>query len=97
MFSAVLLLQNEPAFFSQLLPIPTILAGVRAHFWESHMPDALKQAYGGALTLEELRGLRQGLLKVVAVFLKASAEQQKTVSTEDVQVGFASAYRSALV
>ena len=50
------------------------------------MPDALKQAYGGALTQEELRGLRQGLLKVVAVFLKAFAEQQKTVSTEDVQV-----------
>ena len=50
------------------------------------MPDALKQAYSGALNLEQLRGLRRGLLKVVAVFLKATADQQKAVSIDDVQV-----------
>lgn len=69
-----------------MLPISNILAGIRAHLWESPSPDSLKQAYGGALTLEELRGVRRGLLQVVAVFLKASAAQQNALSTDDVQV-----------
>ncbi len=78
--------QNEPAFFRELLPIPHILAGVRAHFWETPSPDSLKQAYGGALTLDELRGVRRGLLQVVLVFMQATAAQQNSLGIDDVQV-----------
>lgn len=79
-------MQNEPVFFRQMLPIPQIMAGVRAHFWETPSPDSLKQAYGGALTLDELRGLRQGLMQVVLVFMTASASQQNSLAMDDVQV-----------
>ena len=79
-------MQNEPVFFRQMLPIPHIMAGVRAHFWETPSPDSLKQAYGGALTLDELRGVRQGLMQVVLVFMTASASQQNSLGMDDVQV-----------
>ncbi|KAL0021859.1 hypothetical protein WJX77_009077 [Trebouxia sp. C0004] len=79
------LAKNEPAFFRELLPIPHILAGVRAHFWETPSPDSLKQAYGGLLTLDELRGVRRGLLQVVLVFMQASAGQQNSLGIDDVQ------------
>lgn len=82
----VCVMQNEPAFFRELLPIPHILAGVRAHFWETPSPDSLKQAYGGGLTLKELRGVRRGLLQVVLVFMQASASQQNSLGIDDVQV-----------
>ena len=79
-------LQNEPALFKQLLPISSILSGIRAHFWESPAPESLKQAYGGALSVEELREVRRGLLDTVGVLLKAAATQQNAVSNDDVQV-----------
>ncbi len=82
----VCVMQNEPAFFRELLPIPHILAGVRAHFWETPSPDSLKQAYGGDLTLAELRGVRRGLLQVVLVFMQALAAQQNSLGIDDVQV-----------
>ena len=80
-------MQNEPAFFKELLPIPNILSGIRAHFWESPSPESLKQAYGGALPVEELREVRRGLLEIVGVFLKAAATQANALSSDDVQVG----------
>ncbi|DBA78126.1 TPA: hypothetical protein ACH3X2_008097 [Trebouxia sp. C0005] len=79
------LAKNEPTFFRELLPIPHILAGVRAHFWETPSLDSLKQAYGGGLTLDELRGVRRGLLQVVLVFMQASASQQNSLGIDDVQ------------
>ena len=79
-------MQNEPAYFNELLPIPNILSGIRAHYWESPLPDSLKQAQAGALTLHELREVRRGLLEVVGVFLKAAATQQSALSSDDIQV-----------
>lgn len=79
-------MQNEPAYFNELLPIPTILSGIRAHYWESPLPDSLKQAQAGALTLHELREVRRGLLQVVGVFLKAVATQQNALCSDDIQV-----------
>ena len=79
-------IQNEPAYFNELLPIPNILSGIRAHYWESPLPDSLKQAQAGSLTLHELREVRRGLLEVVGVFLKAAATQQNALSSDDIQV-----------
>ena len=84
--SDALLMQNEPAYFSELLPVPNILSGIRAHYWESPLPDSLKQAQAGSLTLHELREVRRGLLEVVGVFLKAAATQQGALSTDSIQV-----------
>ncbi|KAL3153518.1 hypothetical protein ABBQ38_011849 [Trebouxia sp. C0009 RCD-2024] len=84
-FSPALHIQNEPAYFNELLPIPNILSGIRAHYWESPLPDSLKQAQAGSLTLHELREVRRGLLEVVGVFLKAAATQQNALSSEDIQ------------
>ena len=79
-------MQNEPAYFSELLPVPNILAGIRAHYWESPLPDSLKQAQAGSLTLHQLREVRRGLLEVVGVFLKAAATQQGALSSDSIQV-----------
>lgn len=79
-------IQNEPAYFNELLPIPNILSGIRAHYWESPLPDSLKQAQAGSLTLHELREVRRGLLEVVGVFLRAAATQQNALSSNDIQV-----------
>ncbi|KAL3142038.1 hypothetical protein ABBQ32_004670 [Trebouxia sp. C0010 RCD-2024] len=79
------LAKNEPAYFNELLPIPNILSGIRAHYWESPLPDSLKQAQAGSLTLHELREVRRGLLEVVGVFLRAAATQQNALSSNDIQ------------
>lgn len=79
-------MQNEPAYFNELLPISNILSGIRAHYWESPLPDSLKQAQAGSLTLHELREVRRGLLEVAGVFLKAAATQQGALSSDDIQV-----------
>ena len=79
--------QDEPALIRHLLPVPSILATIRAHYWETPGPDALKQAYAGDLSPQELHILRIGLLEVVKVIMKACAAQD---IAEDVQVCSAS-------
>lgn len=64
--------------------MPSILATIRAHYWETPGPDALKQAYAGDLSPQKLHTLRSGLLEVVKVIMKASAAQDNIA--EDVQV-----------
>lgn len=82
-------LQDEPALIRNLLPVPSILAGIRAHYWETPGPDALTQAFAGGLTLQELRTLRRGLLEMVEVVMKASVDQNLGMHLDDVQVSFA--------
>lgn len=75
-------MQDEPALVKHLLSVPNTLAVIRAHYWVTPGSDALKQAYGGALTLEQLRTLRQGLLEVLEALVKGSVQ----ISTNDGQV-----------
>ena len=69
--------------------MPSILAGIRSHYWEAPGPDALSQAFAGGLALQELRTLRRGLLEMVEVVMKASVDQNLGMHLDDVQVSVA--------
>lgn len=82
-------IQDEPALIKHLLPVPSILAGIRAHYWQSPGPESLKQAFAGGLSEQELRTLRHGLFEVMEVIMKASVVQNTGLHPDEVQVQIA--------